>query len=86
MDMMFFIYFKYRIPYAIFTGTSCAEYYRKEISIMQSSDLIHELAMLYLQKTDIPLSSPSELLDKYKRVYQEIEEHYAKNFNIDALI
>lgn len=41
----------------------------------------HELTMLYLKNQDLSSLSPTELLDKYKHVYHEIEQHNTMNYS-----
>lgn len=47
---------------------------------MSESNITHELAMLYLQKKDTSNLSPSELLDEYCKVCEEIHKHKAEKY------
>ncbi len=44
---------------------------------MADNNVIHELAMLYLQKKDTSNLTPAQFLDEYNKVKQEIKEHNA---------
>ena len=39
------------------------------------SEKIHDLTILYLQKSEISNLSPEELFDKYKEVYAQIKDY-----------
>lgn len=45
---------------------------------MDAQSVKHELTMLYLSKNDISDLSPSELVEKYRKVYGEISKTYSE--------
>lgn len=47
---------------------------------------LHDLTILYLQKTDISKLTPEQLLDKYNEVYNQMKAYQKSNKDSDISI
>lgn len=62
------------LSYTVLTGSRQSRVLRKELYILDSNNVVHELTMLYLNQKDISSLTPEELLDEYEKVYTKIKK------------
>ena len=69
-----YLAFPSMLSYTVLTGSRQSRVLRKELYILDSNNVVHELTMLYLNQKDISSLTPEELLDEYEKVYTKIKK------------